>query len=76
MLCGEWTKGMICKVLPLAGKESERVSDESEIGMDTKNPQTLVLTDKMFKLEDYMQDNVEAKKKAVKSYKSEAANWE
>lgn len=52
------------------------MSDESEIGMDTKNPQTLVLTDKMFKLEDYMQDNVEAKKKAVKSYKSEAANWE
>lgn len=61
---------------PLAGKESEKVSDESEIGMDTKNPQTLVLTDKMFKLEDYMQDNVEAKKKAVKSYKSETANWE
>ena len=67
---------MICKVRPLASKESEKVSDESEIGMDTKNPQTLVLTDEMFKLEDYMQDNVEAKKKAVESYKSEVANWE
>ena len=30
----------------------------------------------MFKLEDYMQDNAEAKKKAVESYKSEAAKWE
>lgn len=41
-----------------------------------KNPQTVVLTDEMFKLEDYMQDNAEAKKKAVESYKSEAASWE
>lgn len=38
-----------------------------------KVPQIVAFTDDKFNFEDYMQDNAEAKKKAVESYKSEAA---
>lgn len=41
-----------------------------------KNPQIVAFTDGKFNFEDYMQDNDEAKKKAIESYKSEAASWE
>ena len=41
-----------------------------------KVPQIVAFTDDKFNFEDYTQDNNEAKKKAIESYKSEAAKWE
>lgn len=41
-----------------------------------KVPQIVAFTDDKFNFEDYTHDNDEAKKKAIESYKSEAAKWE